>query len=161
MSEKKEATPRVQIRAWLPTQTQQPRDLPPTFFVLGPNGDEPSNYGKARPVRLTKQNIAAHAGLVTVIKNISVTYQLPWAPGEERTLVIPRLQLKGHTRTWPRQIVDQVESLKRLELTKEAFREAKNNLSVRDALSAWLPSGEQAGGDPTAEDGSAPTGRDA
>jgi hypothetical protein len=87
---------------------------------------------------LTKQNIGTHAGVATVVENVTVTYRLPWAPKEERKLVIPRLELHGHTRTWPRQIVEQVADLKKLELAKEAFREAKNNLRVRNSLADWL-----------------------
>jgi hypothetical protein len=147
MSDQKTATPRVSIRAWLEPQTQTARDLPAAFVVFGPNGDGPNTYGQ-KPIQLTKQNIGTHAGLVTVLRNIAVKYRLPWAPEEERTLVIPALRLRGHTRTWPRQIVDAVEDLKRLELTAEAFREAKNNLRIREAVRAWLTAGD--GVDPAA-----------
>ncbi len=87
-------------------------------------GDAPTEYGVRGKVRLDKDNIQDHAGLDVTLHNISVRNIFSKEPSQ---ITLDTLTLKGHTRTWPLQIAQQLAQAQQRRQLVERLEDARTN----------------------------------
>jgi predicted component of type VI protein secretion system len=109
------------------------KKLPPKFVIVAAlTGDKPSDYATAKPVALTRENIANLGGLRPEIHDVVVTDKVL---GEIRA---EKLIFSKLPKEWPAQIVEQIPQLRAMKTLLEALFEVQRNPRLRRQLADWL-----------------------
>ena len=123
-------------------------DLPSKFVFLSDClGDAATNYATAKPVKVTRENMARLAGLKPELRDLAVSYVDP-ITGAPQRLAIPTLIFTRTPEHWPAAIIEQVERLRGLRTLLDALVEAKRNPRVLAQLNKWLADQRSAAASP-------------